>query len=314
MHVLYSNGPEKMNCSNDTSASRAIALAQTFIYVPVFFIGVILNVFALRVFCCKLTKWTETRVYMTNLAITDCLFLITLPFKLVYRTDHMNKLCIVLEAAYFINRYMSIFLITIIALDRYIAIRYPLQAKNIRSPLKSALVCGLFWILMISFVCISKYMNNEEPPGVCFRTNSRKLSVYIFATAIWGFLIPLIILSFCSIQIIKKLTIKKNVDLHEEKLIQKAINIILANMTTFIICFLPLHVAYFISFIDSKYASCAKRKQNDLFLNVAAILANTNCCLDAFCYYFVSKEFQDASVVLRTQNQEPENQGTEIIY
>ncbi|XP_070802229.1 G-protein coupled receptor 35 [Pituophis catenifer annectens] len=308
-----------MNLSNDTSET-SILLAEAIIYVPVFFIGVILNVFALRVFCCKLIQWTETRVYMTNLAITDCLFLFTLPFKLVsnfiykykiHTSIYTNKLCMVLESAYFINRYMSIFLITIIALDRYIAIRYPLQAKNIRSPLKSALVCGLLWIIIISIVLVFMYINNEED-NLCFQTIYRIPSVSSFAVVIWGFFIPLIILSFCSIQIIKKLTRKKKIHLREKKVIQKAINIILANMTTFITCFLPLHVTYFIKFIDFKNATDANLKHN-LFLNVAVILANTNCCLDAFCYYFVSQEFQEASILRKTQNQAPENQGTEII-
>lgn len=309
-----------MNFSNHTS-EKNILLAQAIIYVPVFFIGVILNVFALRVFCCKLIKWTETRVYMTNLAITDCLFLFTLPFKLVSNIlyiyeipipTYINKLCVVLEFAYFINRYMSIFLITIIALDRYIAIRYPLQAKNIRSPLKSALVCGLFWIIIISIILVSTYVDKEENKAICFQTRYRISSVPFFAAIIWGFLIPLIILSFCSVQIIKKLTRKKKIHLHEKKLIQKAINIILANLTTFIICFLPLHVAYFVIYIYSINASDANLKQK-LFLNVAVILASTNCCLDAFCYYFVSQEFQEASLVLKTQNQASENQDTKII-
>ncbi|XP_015681661.1 G-protein coupled receptor 35-like [Protobothrops mucrosquamatus] len=305
-----------MNFSNHTS-EKNILLAQAIIYVPVFFIGVILNVFALRIFCCKLIKWTETRVYMTNLAITDCLFLFTLPFKIVFNIlyicaipIYMNKLCMVLEISYFINRYMSIFLITIIALDRYIAIRYPLQAKNIRSPLKSALVCGLFWIIIISIVFVSTYLDKKKSKAICFQTNYRIPSVPSFAAVIWGFLIPLIILSFCSVQIIKKLTRKKKIHLHEKKLIQKAINIILANLTTFIICFLPLHVAYFIIYIDSINASDAKQ---NLSLKVVIILANTNCCLDAFCYYFVSQEFQEASLVLKTQNQAPENQDTKII-
>ncbi|KAK9401107.1 hypothetical protein NXF25_011821 [Crotalus adamanteus] len=297
-----------MNFSNHTSEEN-ILLAQAIIYVPVFFIGVILNVFALRVFCCKLIKWTETRVYMTNLAITDCLFLFTLPFKISIPT-YMNKLCMVLEIAYFINRYMSIFLIIIIALDRYIAIRFPLQAKNIRSPLKSALVCGLFWIIIISIVFVSTYVDKKENKTICFQTNYRIPSVPSFAAVIWGFLIPLIVLSFCSVQIIKKLTRKKKIHLHEKKVIQKAINIILANLTTFIICFLPLHVAYFIIYIDLINASDAKQ---NLFLNVVIILANTNCCLDAFCYYFVSQEFQEASLVLKTQNQASENQDTKII-
>ncbi|XP_032081849.1 G-protein coupled receptor 35 [Thamnophis elegans] len=306
-----------MSLRNDTS-ERSIHIAEAIIYVPVFFIGVILNVFALRIFCCKLVKWTETRVYMTNLAITDCLFLFTLPFRLLsnflYKSIYniyLNKLCMVLETAYFISRYMSVFLITIIALDRYIAIRYPLQAKTIRSPLKSALVCGLFWIIIITIALASIYVNNEKGK-ICFQTIQRPPSETSFAVVIWGFFIPLIILSFCSVQIIKKLTRKKKTHLHEKNVIQKAINIILANITTFIICFLPLHVVYFVKYINFKNATDANLK-HDLSLKVAIILANTNCCLDAFCYYFVSQEFKEASVVRKTQNQAPENQLTEII-
>ncbi|XP_026523665.1 G-protein coupled receptor 35 [Notechis scutatus] len=309
-----------MNCSSIHSVKN-ILLGQAIIYALMFFFGVILNVFALRIFCCKLIKWTETRVYMTNLAITDCLFLFTLPFNMVYNMlkihdiyihRYLNILCLVWQGVYFINRYMSIFLITIIALDRYIAIRYPLQAKNIRSPLKSVLVCGLFWIIIISIVLVSIHVDKDEYKGICFRTIYRIASVPSFAAVIWGFVIPLIILSFCSIQIIKKLRRKKKIHLHEKNLIQKSINIILANMTTFIICFSPLHVLYFISFIDSKNDSCSTFKET-LFLNVAAILANANCCLDVFCYYFVSQEFQEASIVLKTQSQASKNQDTEII-
>lgn len=227
--------------------------------------------------------------------------------------------CLILESAYFINRYMSIFLITITALDRYLAIRYPFKAKTMRSPLKSVVICGFLWILMISMVCISKLNEKRVKPVTCFKKVSREPSNYVLASVIWGFLIPLTILCFCSIQVKRKLLGKKCSNPQEEKQMQKTINIIGANMAVFIICFLPIHVAQIVRFIaDMMKASCGAIENTDIFVNLAGIIANTNCCLDAICYYFVNKEFQEASLELipgysSSQKRSLENQESEIL-
>ncbi|KAJ7324918.1 hypothetical protein JRQ81_017938 [Phrynocephalus forsythii] len=292
----------------NTNQSQIVYLTEIIVYVPIFLFGLFLNAFALWVFCCRLGKWTETRVYMTNLALSDCLFVFTLPLKLIYRTQAVTVPCLILECAYFINRYTSVFLITITAVDRYIAIRYPLQAKNIRSPVKSAVVCGVIWTLMISILCATKLLERQER-GICFRKAEKQPSVSLFTSVIWGFLIPLTILSFCSIEVTKKLKKKKKIHLHETRMIQKAIRIIRANITVFVICFLPLHVAIFVQFVaDYANASCTYRDKIAIFLDFAGILANTNCCLDAICYYFVNKEFQEASMELTTKYQSSEQE------
>ncbi|XP_053160464.1 G-protein coupled receptor 35-like isoform X3 [Hemicordylus capensis] len=298
-----------MNCTSACNSNSSLVLIQMVVYIPVFITGSILNILALWVFCCKLSKWTATRVYMTNLAIADFLFLITLPFKIMFRVQNWKTpVCLFLESAYFINRYMSIFLITITAVDRHMAIKYPLKAKHVRSPLKSAVACGVLWVIMISIVCVTKYSEVRMQPIVCFRKCSIEPSKPAFASVIWGFVIPLTILSFCSIQSTKKLMRKKETHPNEKKLIQKAINIIFANMAVFIICFLPLHVAHFVRFIaDSMKASCIAIHNIAHFLQVAGIIANTNCCFDAICYYLVNKEFQEASEIkywTRTLNSE----------
>ncbi|XP_048362867.1 G-protein coupled receptor 35-like [Sphaerodactylus townsendi] len=306
-----------MNQENNCITS--IDNIQTFIYIPVFIIGIILNALALRVFCCKLNKWTETRIYMANLAIADCLILFTLPVKMISKSTQVNTQCLVLESAYFINRYMSIFLITIIAVDRYITIRYPFKAKQVRSPQKSAMICGILWILIISIVCLHKWFEKRDKPGCCFKKTSKKPFITVLASTIWGFLIPLTILSFCSIQITKKLTKKKKSDPHEEKLMQKSINIISVNMAVFIICFLPINIANLIQLIaDYSNATWITAKNIETIVNVAGIIANTNCCLDAICYYFVNKEFQEAAKELAPKyfsddNQSSENQNSEIM-
>uniref|UniRef100_G1KAV1 G-protein coupled receptors family 1 profile domain-containing protein n=2 Tax=Anolis carolinensis TaxID=28377 RepID=G1KAV1_ANOCA len=300
----------------NSTESQLTYIIETSVYIPAFICGLLLNVWALWVFCSKLNKWSETRVYMTNLAAADCLFVLMLPVRLAYKTKSVNTLCHVLESAYFVNRYMSVFLITITAIDRYIAIAYPLKAKNLRSPRKSAIVCGFLWILLISIICTVKFVDERSEKEICFIKITKKPSVFLLASVIWGFLIPLAILSFCSIRITTKLIKKKNTHPQEVKLIQKAINIIFANMGVFFVCFLPLHVALFIRFIaDFRKASCAEMENIELFVSLAAILANTNCCLDAICYYFVNKEFQEASLKLSTKylshlNQESEKQDS----
>ncbi|XP_034637839.1 G-protein coupled receptor 35-like [Trachemys scripta elegans] len=291
-----------MNCSNSSiKVPETFHLIQLIVYIPVFLFGILFNALAFWVFCYKLSKWTETRVYMINLMIADCCLLFTLPFKAFSHNHELprdNK-CLALEATYFINRYASIYIITITAVDRYIAIMYPLKSITLRSPFKAAITSGFLWLLVISFVCLAEVSEEQENHGICFEKFSTEPSKGALAFTIGGFFIPLIILSFCSIQIIKKLVRKKKTNPHEEKLIQKAIYIVSVNMAVFIICFLPVNIGHIVRFIvDSTSTNCSVIYKGNVFLHMASIIANTNCCIDAICYYFVNQEFQEASSML----------------
>ncbi|NWI98362.1 GPR35 protein, partial [Crypturellus undulatus] len=284
--------------SCNITAYESFPLVQLCVYIPVFLSGSVLNALALWVFCCKLGKWTETRVYMANLALSDCSLLFTLPFKILSQFYHLkvDRWCLFLEGAYFANRFMSISLITIVAVDRYLTIKYPLKAKMLRSPLKAALASGFLWIVIIATIFLIKEVEIREEGDLCFEKLSTEPSLITLGIVIGGFFIPLIILSFCSIQVIAELTRKKKEKCHEEKLIRKAVHIVSANMAVFIVCFLPLHIGHLLRFImDSTSSSCSAIQRVNNFVHVASVLANVNCCLDAVCYYFVNKEFKKAS-------------------
>lgn len=66
--------------SNCTEVQHGIVLLQLVVYIPVLTLGIPLNAIAFWVFCCKLKRWTETKVYMINLIIADSFLLFTLPF------------------------------------------------------------------------------------------------------------------------------------------------------------------------------------------------------------------------------------------
>lgn len=289
----------KMNQSGcNITADENFPLVQLCVYIPVLLLGVLLNVLALWVFCCKLGKWTETRVYMVNLAAADCLLLFTLPFKTLSQFQQMkaDRWCLILEGGYFINRLMSIGIITVVAADRYVAIKYPLKAKALRSPLQAAFTSGFLWIVIISVISLIKTVENREHDEFCFEKSSVKPSVITLCAIIGGFFIPLIVVIYCSTQVIAELMRKKNDNCHEEMLIRKAVYIVTANMAVFIVCFLPVYAGHLLRFLmDSFSPSCPAIQKVNNFVHLASVLANTNCCLDAICYYFVNKEFQEAS-------------------
>ncbi|NXC28212.1 GPR35 protein, partial [Campylorhamphus procurvoides] len=273
-----------------------IVLLQLIVYIPVITLGIPLNMIAFWVFCCKLKRWTETKVYMINLIIADSSLLFTLPF-MVYFTKYnhpVDPLCSAVHHIYFTNMPMSILIITLIAIDRYIAIKFPLKARILRSPLKSASICGLLWITLIGYsIVFAKFHNTWE--RFCFRRRTLEPNYMSLFSAIFGYFVPLGIVIFCSVQVIRCLKKKMATNPHETKLVQKAMHIISVNLCVFTVCFSPLHITLLVRFAVDVAGVSSLIPGVITCIKISACLANCNCCLDAFCYYFAAKEFKEFS-------------------
>ncbi|NXJ89855.1 GPR35 protein, partial [Corythaixoides concolor] len=165
-----------MNVSNNCNVTNLelyhhVRLIGFALYNIIFFFGVLFNALALWVFFCKIKKWTETRVYVINLVFADCFVICTLPFMayLLWNKSTRDKLCQFTEAMYIINMVVSIYIISFISIDRYIAIKHPLKAKTFRSPSKAALLCGLLWISVITGVTLRVWQRHA---ALCFQEDS----------------------------------------------------------------------------------------------------------------------------------------------
>ncbi|NXP96656.1 GPR35 protein, partial [Vidua macroura] len=278
-------------------AYGSIVVLQLVVYIPVLALGIPLNAIAFWVFCCKIKRWTETKVYMINLIVADTSLLFTLPFLLYFtKYEHpVDQLCLAIQNIYFTNMPMSVFIITLIAIDRYIAIKFPLKAKILRSPLKSASICGSLWIAMIIYSSLYRILHSSDKEGCCFRKQSLLPRYSSLFYTIWGYFIPLGIVIFCSVQVIRCLKKKMATSPHETKLFQKAVQIVSVNLCVFAICFSPFHISLLLRFAVEVAGAHSLIPGIVTYIKVSACLANCNCCLDAFCYYFAAKEFPEFS-------------------
>ncbi|ELK14397.1 G-protein coupled receptor 35 [Pteropus alecto] len=257
-------------------------------------LGLPLNGLALWVLCCRLQQWTETRIYMANLAVADICLLCALPFMLhsVMGRSEDTLFCQLSQGIYLANRYMSISLVTAIAVDRYVAVRHPLRARGLRSPRQAAAVCVGLWVLVVSSLVI-RWVLRTQDGGFCF-LNPGRHNPKTIVFSLLGFYPPLAALVFCSLQVVTALGRRPAADPGQAEATQKAARMIWANLAVFVFCFLPLHVVLTVRMATGLH-TCAIHTA----LIVTSKVSDANCCLDAICYYYVAKEFQEATAVTR---------------
>eukprot|EP00062_Callorhinchus_milii_P000542 gi/632934649/ref/XP_007885819.1/ PREDICTED: lysophosphatidic acid receptor 6-like [Callorhinchus milii] len=296
-----------MNCTYEIK--QEVLLFQFVVYIPIFIGGLVLNSMALVALCWKL-KRAETVIYMTNLATSDILLLFSLPFKIYsYKHSLPNVLCKVLKSVYFGNVYVSTFMITCICADRYIAILYPFKARMLRSPKKASIICAAVWIFSSLFILLNVFGSGiEEQPKtnstVCFQGPRwlDHMSAF-FVIHLMCFIVQFSIVTFCSVKVIHSLW-KRNKCANSVFTKVRTIRILAANAITFAVCFTPIQIGICIEVV-MKYMSvdCTILKHIRSFNEVTICIANINCCLDGFIFYFITAEIRE-SIPEGTQERE----------
>ncbi|KAG8583448.1 hypothetical protein GDO81_008418 [Engystomops pustulosus] len=94
---------------------------------------------------------TATNIYIFNLALADALATSTLPFQsvnyLMGTWPFGNIVCKIVISIDYYNMFTSIFTLTTMSVDRYIAVCHPVKALDFRTPRNAKIVNVCNWIL-----------------------------------------------------------------------------------------------------------------------------------------------------------------------
>uniref|UniRef100_F7ADZ4 G protein-coupled receptor 55 n=1 Tax=Equus caballus TaxID=9796 RepID=F7ADZ4_HORSE len=295
-----SQGNKSEDCSF-SDVDELMKSVQLAVYVPTFLLGLLLNVLAIRGFCTFLQKrcldYAATSIYMINLAVFDLLLVLSLPFKTVLNhvPTPFPSFCTLAECLYFISMYGSVFTICFISLDRFLAIQYPIQVSHLRSPRKIFGICFIIWVLVWAGSIPIYNFHGQVETYKCFHnmSDSTWSAKVVFPLEVFGFLLPMAVMGFCSSRSIRILIGRRD---HNQDWVQRKACIwtIAANLAVFVVSFLPVHLAFFLQFLvrNGFIVECRAKQNISLFVQLSMCFSNVNCCLDVFCYYFVIKEFR----------------------
>ncbi|XP_051020163.1 C-C chemokine receptor type 6 [Acomys russatus] len=281
----------------------------TRVFVPIAYslicvFGLLGNIMVVMTFAFYKKARSMTDVYLLNMAITDILFVLTLPFWAVtHATDtwvFSNVLCKLMKGIYAVNFNCGMLLLACISMDRYVAIVQATKSFRVRSRTlaHSRVICVVVWLISVIIssptftfnekyqlqgrdVCEPRYRSVREP--ITWKLLGLGLQL------LFGFFIPLLFMTFCYLFIIKTLVQAQNSKRH------RAIRVVIAVVLVFLACEIPHNAVLLVTAVNTGKMNrpCSGEKLRAYVGNVAEVLAFLHCCLNPVLYAFIGQKFRN---------------------
>lgn len=282
------------------------------IYIIFFLLGVLGNSLVFWVITCGARLRTMTDVCLLNLAIADLLLVCCLPFLAHQAWDQWvfgDAMCKIVLGIYHIVFYCGIFFITLMSIDRYLAIVHAVCAMRARTRsfgmIAAAVTWGAGFLASFPDPIFLQEQRNVSGQHTCypgFPGVSSSLHFWqVFSIAkmnIVGLLIPIIILGFCYSQIIWRL-------LNSQSSKKQAIRLVVIVVAIFFCCWIPYNIASLARALELKhrFLDCGHSKAVRLALQITEAIAYSHSCLNPILYVFVGEKFRRH--LLRMINRSP---------
>nr|XP_033808865.1 B2 bradykinin receptor [Geotrypetes seraphini]XP_033808867.1 B2 bradykinin receptor [Geotrypetes seraphini] len=310
----------KVNSSNSAQCPVLDGLDWLYKGQPVFLwiifvLGVIENVFVLSVFCLHKNRCTVAEIYFANMAAADLLLVSALPYWAVYISQQFywpfgQFMCKTVNALIYMNLYSSIYFLMMVSIDRYLALVKTMSLGRLRRPLCAKLNCFIIWVFaLLNSMPILLYRRME------FHKELNKTACLLFFPSekwvianhcllnIVGFSIPLAIITFCTVQIIKALRDNSMQKLKEIQTEKRAAILVLIVLLAFIVCWLPFQLVTFLDTLEmyDVIGGCAVEKGLFVATQISTYCAYSNSCLNPALYVIVGNNFRKKSKELYKQ-------------
>ncbi|XP_070771432.1 probable G-protein coupled receptor 34b [Enoplosus armatus] len=278
----------------------ALQIPLAVLYSIIFVLGLVGNLVALWVFFCVHSKKNSVRVFLINVAFADLLLVVCLPFRILYHSQGNvwnlgPTLCKVVGNLFYMNMYISVTLLGLISVDRYLKIHRGARVQHrLRSTKWSSTLCAVIWIVAFALTSALLMSKNHPELNRCFHyklLHNAKWKAYIniFVLVVFWLAFVSLVVSYGKIALKLLRTSQEKPDLpnasHYTRTARKSFFILFL----FTVCFVPYHMVR-VFYIKTQIAdaSCFWRNVADKANEVALLFSALNSCLDPVMYFLLS--------------------------
>ncbi|XP_009504167.2 G-protein coupled receptor 15 [Phalacrocorax carbo] len=266
------------------------------LYTAVFLVGIVGNFILIVALVFKRQVRRPIDVFIINLAVSDFIFLITLPFWVDMEVSDGNwrvgsSLCKASSYVISVNMYCSILLLTCMSADRYLAIMHPSIARPVRTRSYSTGLCICVWLLSCCLgvpTLLSRELKNQYGKTYCTdKAMTEDKQIMSLMLLMLAFFFPLlsIITFYCCIA--KRLCVHyQGAGKHDEKL-KKSIKIVSIVVAAFVISWVPFNLCKLMAILLGllKQPDCSPYVIAQVGMKVSGPFAFANSCANPFIYY-----------------------------
>ncbi|XP_039592827.1 C-C chemokine receptor type 4-like isoform X2 [Polypterus senegalus] len=269
------------------------------VFPLIFVLGLIGNIMVLWTLVQYVHLKTMTDICLFNLAISDLIVVISIPFwmSMLQATLPISDICGFMKAITMIGFYSSILFVTLMSVDRYLAVVHAVFAMKARTLVYGAMASAAIWLVA---VCASlpefvfARMKTENGSARCdmiypaHSANTWKL-IRNSEVNVLGLLIPLGIMIYCYIRIVMALMKSRIQRRH------KAVKLVFMIVFIFILFWVPYNIALFLHSLQQVgyLITCEATQKLMATIDATEMLALTHCCVNPVIYAFAGEKFRN---------------------
>ncbi|XP_028315522.1 P2Y purinoceptor 4 [Gouania willdenowi] len=310
-------------------------------YSLVFVFGFVLNAAALWLFL-KMRPWNPSTVYMFHLALSDFLYVLSLPTLIYYYANRSDwpfgaAACKVVRFLFYANLYCSILFLTCISVHRYLGICHPIKALTLVKSRHAHLVCFTVWAVVticlvpnLIFVTTSRRDNDTLCHDTTRQEDFEEYVDYSSVVMVLLFGVPFMVIVVCYCLMARTLCQPRRglpAGRQGTASHQKSLKLIVVVLVVFAVSFVPFHIT------RTLYYTSRVLELNCEFLNIVNFtykitrpLASVNSCIDPILYFLAGDHYRSKFMSIlssrrqRTSNlqipeqAQPNNNSMSLVY
>lgn len=275
----------------------------TFLFILV--VGLLLNFPIIWIIPFRMKRWNRSTVFLCNLVFADIIWILTLPFLIYY---HLNQLhwifgknfCKIVRTTYHLSYYCSIYFVTCLSMDRYLAIVHPLKSLWILNKQHSLLICCCIWtVTTLLSLPVAYIASTQTCPN-----NKTICSLYVFSSSTYitlpfsvcctvaGCLLPFAAICYCYCSSVRKL---QETGFHRFQKREKLTKLIYSSLISFALLYFPYHLSRNICiFLRAIWPGATESIQHaDTWYLMEVSICSLNTCINPLFCFLAGGDFRE---------------------
>ncbi|KAF3703289.1 putative G-protein coupled receptor 132 G2 accumulation protein [Channa argus] len=244
--VSLKNNGTLMRCEPPYEDGR---LPLMLLYSAVLVIGLPSNLLTVYLTWLQVRRKNVLGIYLLSLSLCDLTYLFTLPLWAFYVSQShqwpwSSAACKLTGYIFFVNMYISIFLLCCISCDRYVAVVYSVESLGLRRQRLAVLITlAIVLIVAVGHIPVFHMTEGEVAEGGkrCFEPSQSSSQVmgFNYARFLVGFLIPLLLLVVTNRGILANVQRSTGLRCEQKERVRW---LAVAVVVLFMVCFAPYHL------------------------------------------------------------------------
>ncbi|OCT83621.1 P2Y purinoceptor 1 [Xenopus laevis] len=273
----------------------------TFLFVVL--VGLTLNLSVIWILFSRIKRWTRSTVFLCNLALADVAWILCLPCLIYYHFNGLDwsfgdALCKVTRTLYHSCFYCSIYFVSCLSIDRYLAIVHPLKSLRLLRKSQALVLCLSIWAITfitsapVAFIASTEMCPNNKT--ICslyvFSQNTNiSLPLSLFTTMV-GCLLPFVSICYCYCSSLGQLR-----ELQRLKKRDLLMKLMFSAWVIFALLYLPYHASrnscIILRVIQPKLDKAIETADAVFFVEMA--VSSLNTCINPLFCFLAGAEFRE---------------------